>query len=247
MSIDDPAAVLTAAGVGGFASAHIHAGMGDLPRVPALAGIIEEFQLSQLSWLVPPQALVTGTNPARLVGEFLDLARTLTERLGVRRLVTWVEPHCDLDVLALGLASYASVALDLGLELVVEPDGQDGPTDGWRPWFEGAARRLHAAAGADTKLAFEVQDWQARNGSLDDLAACAHLIGDVHLSDALDGGRTLPLQTGRIDLSGVCATLRFAGYRGPVMAEPGRHPKRAKGAGQIRAAKAALVTLNVGE
>ncbi len=93
------------------------------------------------------------------------------------------------------------------------------------------ARELIAAIGVDN-VGLMLDSWHlfASGGTLDDLQRLRNEdIVVVHVNDApagiawddqIDTVRTLPLETGVIDLVGFMRTLQRLGYDGPVMPEP---------------------------
>lgn len=166
------------------------------------------------------------------------LARVAGE-LGVRRTATWIMPCSDelsyeenfkfhVQRLKPAAAILAEEGIHLGLEYI-------GPKTLWSSKKYPFAHTMEQmgdlcrAAGPNVGFLLDAWHWYTAGETIADLAQLSpQQAVDVHVNDApdlprdqqVDNVRTLPGETGVIDISGFLQTLKKIGYDGPVMVEP---------------------------
>ncbi|NKB66567.1 MAG: TIM barrel protein [Candidatus Latescibacteria bacterium] len=161
-------------------------------------------------------------------------------QLGVLRTATWLMPTSDemtyeenfafhVERLRPAAAILADAGISLGLEYVA-------PKTLWaskaHPFVHTMAQTalLCEAVGANVGFLLDCWHWYNAGEGVEDLQGLAlEQVVDVHVNDApagvpvdeqLDNVRTLPGETGVIDIAGFLGALRAKGYSGPVMVEP---------------------------
>ena len=159
--------------------------------------------------------------------------------LDVRRCATWITPASDelsyADNFALHarrLKAAAAVLAEHGVRLGLEYVGPDHSRKGKKHEFihtMDQMAQLCAAVGDNCGYLLDAWHWYtARETAAHLTRLAAEQVVDVHVNDAperpvaeqVDNQRTLPGETGVIDIATFLGSLRRIGYDGPVMAEP---------------------------
>ncbi|MSR82282.1 MAG: sugar phosphate isomerase/epimerase [Candidatus Latescibacteria bacterium] len=187
------------------------------------------------------------------------LARVAGE-LGVRRTATWIVPCSDeltyeenfkfhATRLKPAAAILAGEGIHLGLEYI-------GPKTLWSskkyPFAHTMEQmgELAQAAGPNVGFLLDAWHWYTAGETIADLEQLSpQQAVDVHVNDApdlpreqqVDNVRTLPGETGVIDIAGFLQTLKKIGYDGPVMVEPFSEKVRQLPAEEACAATAAAL------
>ncbi|MBM3280668.1 MAG: sugar phosphate isomerase/epimerase [Candidatus Handelsmanbacteria bacterium] len=159
--------------------------------------------------------------------------------LGVRRTATWIMPCSDeltyeenfkfhADRLKPAAAILAGEGVHLGLEYI-------GPKTLWSSRKHPFAHTLEQmgelcrAIGPNAGFLLDAWHWYTAGEKVADLERLSpEQAVDVHVNDApakpreaqVDNVRTLPGETGVIDIAGFLGALKKIGYDGPVMVEP---------------------------
>lgn len=159
--------------------------------------------------------------------------------LGVRRCATWITPASDelsyednFALHARRLKPAAAILADCGIRLGLEYVGPDHSRKGKRHEFIHTMEQmtqLCAAVGPTCGYLLDAWHWYTAREEAGHLTRLtAQQVVDVHVNDApdrpvgeqVDNQRTLPGETGVIDIATFLGSLRRIGYDGPVMAEP---------------------------
>jgi sugar phosphate isomerase/epimerase len=185
-----------------------------------------------------------------------EQARVAAE-LEVGRTATWIMPASDqlsyqenfdfhVERLKPAAAILAENGIRLGLEYV-------GPKTAWNSRKHAFVHTLEqmgelaAAIGGNVGFLLDAWHWYNAGESAEDLRLLsAEQVVDVHVNDApdipvdeqVDNVRTLPGETGVIDIVAFLGTLKNIGYDGPVMVEPFSHELRQMEAEEAVAATA---------
>jgi sugar phosphate isomerase/epimerase len=186
---------------------------------------------------------VAWRDEERWQGDLRDLPRlaNAARAIGAERTVTYIPSGSDdrpydenLAWNVARLRPIAEVLREAGCRFGLEYVGTTTFREGFRHPFIftlDGARELIAAIGVDN-VGLMLDSWHlfASGGTLDDLQRLRNEdIVVVHVNDApagiawddqIDTVRTLPLETGVIDLVGFMRTVQGLGYDGPVMPEP---------------------------
>lgn len=185
----------------------------------------------------------------------------VAEELDVRRTATWISPASDeLDyeanfafhVRRLGPA--AAVLAERGIHLGLEYIGPKTLRDGRKYSFAHTMEQmgeLCAAMGDNVGFLLDCWHWYTAGETAEHLRQLrVEQAVDVHVNDApagvpvdqqIDNVRTLPGETGVIDIVAFLGTLQQMGYDGPVMVEPFSHALRQMETDEACAATAAAL------
>lgn len=198
--------------------------------------------------------------PYRAGLEALPGQARVAAELGVLRTATWIMPASDersyaenfafhVERLKPAAAILAEHGVRLGLEYV-------GPKTAWSSRKHSFAHTLEqmaelaAAVGENVGFLLDAWHWyNARETAADLQALRPEQVVDVHVNDApdipvddqVDNVRTLPGETGVIDIAAFLGTLKGIGYDGPVMVEPFSQALREMEAEEAVAATAAAL------
>ncbi|MCC7261757.1 MAG: sugar phosphate isomerase/epimerase [Candidatus Latescibacteria bacterium] len=171
--------------------------------------------------------------------EALPTLAKVAGALGARRTATWIMPCSDeltyeenfrfhATRLKPAAAILAEEGIHLGLEYI-------GPKTLWSskkyPFAHTMEQMLELcrAAGPNVGFLLDAWHWYTAGETTADLERLSpQQAVDVHVNDApdrpreeqVDNVRTLPGETGVIDIAGFLGTLKKIGYDGPVMVEP---------------------------
>lgn len=159
--------------------------------------------------------------------------------LGVRRTATWIVPASDeltyqqnFDLHARRLRAAAQVLAARGIHLGLEYIGPATSRQGKRHDFAHTMDQmgqLCAAVGPNAGFLLDAWHWYTAHEDASHLQRLRpEQVVDVHVNDApprpvdeqIDSQRTLPAETGVIDIATFLGCLKRIGYDGPVMVEP---------------------------
>ncbi len=231
---------IAAARIGGFQGIELTA-----PDTSALAA---EIGLDGLRALlkdagVRPAAWPLGLNLRNINADWQEQLRRAAETMAAldcRRVTQVIFPGDDqrefaenwqfhIEQLAPAAAILAEYDCALGLEFIGPKTLRDSRRYPFVHTLE-QALALGAACGPNVGLLLDCWHWYTAHGTLDQLYALnAAQIVHVHINDApldtsideqIDQVRTLPGETGVIDIVGFLRALEAMGYAGPVTAEP---------------------------
>jgi sugar phosphate isomerase/epimerase len=171
--------------------------------------------------------------------EALPALAKVAGQLGVRRTATWIMPCSDeltyeenFKFHAARLKPAAAILAEEGIHLGLE---YIGPRTLWsskkHPFAHTMAQmgELCRAVGANVGFLLDAWHWYTAGETAADLERLSpQQAVDVHVNDApdrprdeqVDNVRTLPGETGVIDIAGFLGALKKIGYDGPVMVEP---------------------------
>ena len=165
----------------------------------------------------------------------------LAQQLGATRCATWMLPFSDelrfmehFDVMAGRLRPAAQVLADQGVRLGLEFVGPRTLRQGHKFSFistqEGMLGLCSAIGAGNVGLLLDSFHWYTARGTKQDIASLRNQdVVLVHLNDGVAGKgpdeqldlvRTLPGETGVIDLGAFLGELNAIGYDGPVVVEP---------------------------
>jgi sugar phosphate isomerase/epimerase len=192
--------------------------------------------------------------------EALPALAKVAGQLGVRRTATWIMPCSDelsyeqnfkfhAERLQPAAAILAGEGIHLGLEYI-------GPKTLWSSKKHPFAHTMEQmgelcrAIAPNVGFLLDAWHWYTAGETIADLERLSPAQAvDVHVNDApakpreeqVDNVRTLPGETGVIDIAGFLGTLKKIGYEGPVMVEPFSEKVRQMPAEEACAATAAAL------
>ena len=222
----------------GFAGYHF--GIGEAAQLGAAraADLAAAAKVRLSAWGLPVDFRGAEANWRRDLEALPALAK-VAGQLGVRRTATWIMPCSDeltyeenLKFHASRLKPAAAILAEEGIHLGLE---YIGPKTLWAskkhpfaPTMEQMGE-LCRAAGPKVGYLLDAWHWYTAGETTADLERLSpQQAVDVHVNDApdlprdqqIDNVRTLPGETGVIDIAGFLGALKKIGYDGPVMVEP---------------------------
>lgn len=189
------------------------------------------------------------------------LAQT-AQRIGATRCATWMLPFSDelrfvdsFDLTVKRLRPAAQILADhgvrFGLEFVGPRTLREGHNYSFISTMEGMLGLCSTIGTGNVGLLFDSFHWYTSHGTAQNIASLRNEdVVLVHVNDAIpgrgpegqiDSERTLPGETGVIDLTAFLRGLATIGYDGPVVVEP--FSERVKAMSPTEAAKATRESL----
>ena len=174
------------------------------------------------------------------IEKFVKQAKILRS-VGVTRVSTWIMPGTNdltynenFEQHRKRLKDAAIILKNEGMRLGLEFVGPRTTRARFRYPFVSTQKEMlelcHAIGTGNMGLLLDAWHWYTSHGTLDELAELTNDdVVDVHVNDApkeipideqVDNRRTLPCETGVIDLKGFINALQTIGYDGPLTCEP---------------------------
>lgn len=257
---------LEAAGIGGFHGIDVNIiEMTEMAKSRSLDDaklLLSKQNLKLAGWGLPMNLRENEETYRRDLAQLSRYAG-VSRDLGCKRVFTWIVPYSDelpfrenfqrhVERLRPVAETLGAHGCNLGLEFIGPKTSRIGRKYGFIHTIDGMLELCEAVGTKNLALLLDSWHWYTSHGTLDQLRNLKNEeVVYVHINDAplgipvdeqIDNVRSLPGETGVIDLVGFLRALKAIGYDGPVTPEP--FSRKLKELPPLEAVKTAGESLN---